>query len=162
MLIILTQSVCVFVQLGYLPSLLLLSCLHFLAPEEELVFMGMVFWVAGHDSEFRRSGGMFENGQGFGDREIPWERVYPSSRVSPLRFLAQRFPQTTPIVVFRILRVSGSSEHSPVTSRLQPIKQTRRRQWCSIVPPMAKLDFFGRLSVRTVVILIENVVPHLV
>ena len=72
------------------------------------------------------SDGMFENGKGFGDREITWERVYPSSHVSPLRFLARRFPQTAPIIVYRILRVSGSSGHSPVTSQLQPTKQTRR------------------------------------
>ena len=76
--------------------------------------MGMVCWVVGHDSEFRRSGGMFENGKGFGDREITWERVYPSSRVSPLRFLTRRFPQTALVVVSGILRVSGSSGHSPV------------------------------------------------
>ena len=89
-----------------------------MAPEEELVFRGKVFWVVGHDSEFRRSGGMFENGKGFGDRDITWERVYPSSCISPLRFLARRFPQTAPIVVSRILRVNGSSGHSQVTRRL--------------------------------------------
>ena len=65
-------------------------------------------------------------------------------------------------VVSRILRVSGSSGHSPVTSRLQPAKQTRRRRWCSVVPPLEKLVFFRRLSIRTIVISIENVVPHLV
>ena len=90
-----------------------------LGAREELVFMGMVCWVARHDSEFRRSGGMFENGQGFGDREITWEREYPSSRVSPLRFLTRCFPQMAPIVVFGILRVSGSSGHSPVGCNLQ-------------------------------------------
>ena len=146
----------------HLPGLLLLFCLHLLAPKEELVFKGMVCRVAGHDSEFRRSGGMFENGQGFGDREITWERVYPSSRVSPLRFLAWCFPQTAPIVVFGNLRVNGSSRYSLVTSRLKPAKQTRRRWWCSVVPLMAKLAFFGRLRVRTAVISIKNVVPHLV
>ena len=52
----------VFAQFGHLSGLLLLSCLHLLALEEELVFRGMVCWVVGHDSEFRRSGGMFENG----------------------------------------------------------------------------------------------------
>ena len=45
------------------------------------------------------------------------------------------------VVVSGILRVSGSSRHSPVTSQLQPAKQTRRRRWCSVVPPMAKLAF---------------------
>ena len=69
---------------------------------------------------------------------------------------------TAPIVVFRILRVSGSSGHSPVTSRLQPTKQTRRRWWCSVIPLMTKLVFFGRLRVRTTVISIKNVVHHLV
>ena len=162
MLIILSQSVCAFEQLGHLPGLLLLSCLHLLAPKEELVFRGMVCWVVGHDSEFQQSGGMFENGQGFRDRVITWERVYPSSRVLPLRFLARRFPQTAPIVVSKILRVGGSSRHSPVTSRLQPAKQTRRRRWCSVIPPMAKLAFFGRLRIKTAIISIKNVVPHLV
>ena len=151
-----------FAQLDHLPGLLLLSCLHLLAPEEELVFRGKVFWVVRHDSEFRRSGGMFKNGKGFEDREITWEQVYPSSYVSPLRFLARRFPQTAPIVVSGILRVSGSSRHSPITSRLQPAKQIRRQRWCSVVPPMAKLAFFRRLRVRTSVISIKNVVPHLV
>ena len=33
---------------------------------------------------------MFGNSQGFGDREVTWERVYPSSCVPPLRFLARR------------------------------------------------------------------------
>ena len=135
-----------FAQLGHLPGLLLLSCLHLLAPKEELVFRGMVCWVARHDSKFRRSGGMFENGKGFGDREITWERVYPSSHVSSLRFLARHFPQTAPIVVFGILRVSGSPRHSPVASRLQPAKQTRRRWWCSVISPMAKLALFGKLK----------------
>ena len=120
-----------FPQLGHLPDLLLLSCLHLLAPKEELVFRGMVCWIAGHDGEEL----------GFGDREITWERVYPSSCVSPLRFLARRFPQTVPIVVSEILRVSGSSGHSLVTSRLQPAKKIRRRQWCSVVPSMEKLSF---------------------
>ena len=137
-----------FAQLGHLPGLLLLSCLHLLPPEEELVFRGMVCWVTRHDSEFQRSGGMFKNGQGFGDREITWERVYPSSSVSPLRFLARRFPQTAPIIVSRILRVSGSPGHSPVTSRLKPARQTRRRRWCSVVPPMAKLGFFRKTKLQ--------------
>ena len=35
---------------------------------------------------------------------------------------------------------------SPITSQLQPAKQTRRRRWCSIIPPMTKLSFFGRLA----------------
>ena len=30
------------------------------------------------------------------------------------------------------------------TSWLQPAKQIRRRRWCSIVPPMAKLFFFWK------------------
>ena len=68
-LVILPQSVHVFTQLDHQPSLLLLSCLHLLAPEEKLVFRGKVCWVVGHDSEFRRSGGTFENEKGFGDRE---------------------------------------------------------------------------------------------
>ena len=89
---------------------------------------------------------MFENDQGFGDQEITWERVYPSSRVSPLRFLARRFPQMVPIVVSGNLRVSGLPGHSPVTNRLQPVKQTRRRRWCSIVPPMTKLAFIRKLE----------------
>ena len=72
--------------------------------------------------------------------------VYPSSRVSPLRFIARRFPQTASIVVSRILKVSGSPGHSPVTSRLQPAKQTRRRRWYSVVPPMEKLALFGKLE----------------
>ena len=133
-------------QLDHLPSLLLLSCLHLLAPEEELVFRGMVCWVARHDSKIRQSGGMFENGKGFGDREITWERVYPSSHVSPLRFIVRCFPHTVPIVVFGILRVNGSPRHSPVTNRQQPAKQTRRRRWCSVVSPMAKLSHFGKLE----------------
>ena len=49
-------------------------------------------------------------------------------------------------VVFGILGVNGLSGYSPVTSLLQPAKQTRRRLWCSVVPPMAKLAFFGKLE----------------
>ena len=82
-----------------LSGLLLLFCFHLLALAEELVLDGWVYWVAGHGGKFRQSGGMFENGKSFGDREITWERVYPSSRVSSLRFPAHRFPQTAPIVV---------------------------------------------------------------
>ena len=52
-----------------------------------------------NDVELRRSCGMFGNSQGFADREVTWERVYLSSYVPPLRFLARRFPQTAPIVV---------------------------------------------------------------
>ena len=118
-LIILPQSVCLFAQLGHLPGLLLLSCLHLLAPEEELVFRGLICWIAGHGGEFRLSNGMFGNGQSFGDREITWERVYPSSLVSHLRFLVRHFPQMAPIIVSGILRVSGSSGHSPVGCNLQ-------------------------------------------
>ena len=47
-------------------------------------------------------------------------------------------------VVSGILRVSGSSRHSLVTSLLQPAKQTRRRWWCSVVPSMAKLALFWK------------------
>ena len=129
-------------KLCHQPGLLLLSCLHFLVLEEELVFKGKVCWVAGHDSEFRRSGGMFKNDKGFGVREITWEWVYPRSCVLPLRFLARRFPHTTPIVVSEILRVNESLGHSPITNRLQPAKQTRRRRWCYVVPVMAKLALF--------------------
>ena len=103
-----------------------------------------IYWVAGHGDKFRWSGGMFENNQGFGDREITREWVYLSSRISPLRFLARRFPQTAPIVVSGILRVSGSSGHSLVTSRLQHAKQTRRRRWYSVVPLIEKLSFFWK------------------
>ena len=53
---------------------------------------GLVRWITGLGGGFRRSDGMFGNGQSFGDREVTWEWVYPSSRVSPLRFLARRFP----------------------------------------------------------------------
>ena len=41
---------------------LLLLRLHLLAPEEELVLDGWVYWVAGHGSKFQQSGRMFENG----------------------------------------------------------------------------------------------------
>ena len=64
-----------------------------------LVFKGLVRWISSHGSEFQRSDGMFGNSQSFGDREVTWERVYPSSRVPPLRFLAWRFLQIAPIVV---------------------------------------------------------------
>ena len=87
-------------KFSHLSGLLLLLCLHLLAPAEELILDGWVYWVGGHSGKFRRSVGMFENFKGFGDQEVTWERVYPSSHVSPLRFLARCFPQIAPIVVF--------------------------------------------------------------
>ena len=49
-------------------------------------------------------------------------------------------------VVSGILKVSGSSGHSLVTSQLQPAKQTRRRWWCIVTPPMAKLALFWKIE----------------
>ena len=83
-------------------SLLLLLRLHLLTPTEKLIFNGLVSRVASHGNKLRRAGGMNGNYQNFRQREITWERMNPSSRVLPLRFLAWCFPQTTPIVVSRI------------------------------------------------------------
>ena len=75
---------------------------------------------------------MFGNSQSFGDLEVTWERVYPSSRVSPLRFL--------PLLNSQSQWIFGA-----FTSWLQPTKQIRRRWWCSVVPPMAKSVFFSKI-----------------
>ena len=80
------------VQFGHLSGLLLLFCFHLLAPWEELVFRGLVRWIASHGDEFRLSDGMFGNNQSFGDREVTWERVHPRSRVPPLRFFFSAIP----------------------------------------------------------------------
>ena len=45
-------------------------------------------------------------------------------------------------VVSGILKVNGSLGHSPVTSRLQHAKQTRRQRWCFVIHPIAKLALF--------------------
>ena len=48
-------------QLGHLSSLFLLLCLHILALAKELVFQGLIHWVAGHGDRTRRSGGVKES-----------------------------------------------------------------------------------------------------
>ena len=79
----------------------------------------------------------------------PWPILGNLGKIKPVRFRCfAEWSQTYDpiIVVSEILRVSGSSGHSPVTSRLQPSKQTRRRRWCSVAPPMAKLAFFWKIE----------------
>ena len=93
---------------------------------------------------------MFWNGQGFGDREITWERVYPSSRISSLRFLARRFQQTGLIVVFGIFRVNGLSGHSPASRNLQ----NKQEDDGGVPSPLRwkSLLFLGRPRARVAVI----------
>ena len=62
----------------------------------------------------------------------------PGSHVSPLRFHARRFPQTAPIVVSRIFRVTGSSKHKPACNDLQ--NKQENSGGVSVVSPMLKLD----------------------
>ena len=83
-------------------GLLLLLRLHLLLLAEKLILNRLVRWVASHGDTLRRSGGMNGNYQNFRQREITWERMNPSSHVSPLRFLSWCFSQTTPTVASRI------------------------------------------------------------
>ena len=62
----------------------------------------------------------------------------PGSRISPLRFPARLFPQTAPIVVSRIFRVTGSLKHKPACNDLQ--NKQENGGGVSAVSPMLKLD----------------------
>ena len=77
---------------------------------------------------------MTGNYQDFRQREITREWMNPGSHVSPLRFLARRFPQTAPIVVSRIFGVTGLSEYTPTPDNLQ---NKQLRQWRGSVSVVA-------------------------
>ena len=65
MIIFLLQMISMALQFGHLFSLFLLLRLHILAPAKELVFEGLIRWVAGHDERIRLSGGLIGNYQSF-------------------------------------------------------------------------------------------------
>ena len=72
------------------------------------------------------------------------------SCVSPLRFLARRFPQTAPIVVSRIFGVTVLLEHTPAPSNLQNKQLRKLRGRVSIVAsPMLKLESLIFFKIRT-------------
>ena len=49
----------------HLSGMFVLLLLHILAPAKELVYEGLIRWVAGHDDGIRLSSGLIENYQSF-------------------------------------------------------------------------------------------------
>ena len=68
--VFLLQMVSMALQFGHLSSMFILLCLHILEPVKELVFQGLIHWVAGDGDKTRWSGGAFENYKSFGGWEI--------------------------------------------------------------------------------------------
>ena len=97
--VFLLQIVSMTLKLGHLSGMFLLICLHILMSEKELVFPGLIHWIAGHDDRIRRSGGLIENYQTFGGWEITRKWMQPSPRKLSMSFFAWSFPQTVPIIV---------------------------------------------------------------
>ena len=62
----------------------------------------------------------------------------PGFHLSPLRFLARRFPKMMPIVVSRIFRVTGSSEHKPACNDMK--NKQENGSGVSVVSPMLKIE----------------------